>query len=71
MLTNGKLTQDGVTCLSYRNLNKIIRASLCSGFACYLQGLLSWKIGHNLRQKTAHFKAKTSILTEFHAPSYV
>jgi len=41
------------------NLNKIIRAALCSGFACYLQGLLSWKNWIQfLRQETAHFKAK-------------
>jgi len=43
MLTNGKLTQDDVTSLSYRNFNKILTAALCSGFAYYLQGLLSWK----------------------------
>jgi len=56
MYTNGKLTQDGVTSLSYRNLNKIIRAGLCSGFACYLHRLLSWKNWIQfLRQKTAHF----------------
>jgi len=36
-------TKDGVTSLGYRNLNKILRAALCSSFACYLQGLLSWK----------------------------
>jgi len=44
MLTNGKLTQDGVTSLSHINLNKILRGALCLGFASYLQGLLSWKI---------------------------
>jgi len=35
------------------------RAALCSGFACYLQGLLSWKNWTQfLRQKASHFKAK-------------
>jgi len=55
MVNFRKMAQDG-----YRNLNKILRAASCSGFACYLQGLLSWKNRTQFfkTKKTAHFKAK-------------
>jgi len=65
MESNGKLTQDGVTSLSYRNLNKILRAALCSSFASFLQGLLSWKNWTQFKDK------KQPILTELHTPSYI
>jgi len=53
--TNGKLRQDGVTSLSYGNLNKILRAALCSGFACYLQGLLTRKNWTQFQEKNRPF----------------
>jgi hypothetical protein len=66
MKTNGKLIQDGVTSLSYRNLNKILRAALCSDrddslvqvLYAICRGCFLGKIGHNFKTKTAHFKPK-------------
>jgi len=66
METNGKLTQDGVTCLSYRNLNKMLRFCLLFAGVAFLE-----KLGTILRQKQPILRLKTSILSELHAPSYV